>query len=195
MTYKLVGPHRVFLSSARFKALSDEAGKGKGPLWPVACWIEGTRESVERSELMQSILARELARDASAFAQDWLRFDLGVDQAPVNVWDLLWDWCQISGYASLADVRDGTEQMLANFSGSSFDYPMGTVFRLNHFVPNRTFWNRVSGSKKGRMISVIIDSAQVRRLSGTLDHFIVQTTGFTLVCGKDFQILPAVGSE
>jgi len=190
MAYYIIYNHPVFISWQRYKALMIEIGLDKGSGFPIASAIAGTKKSKEKSNLILKNLNQKYLDDPKDFYNKWVKFDLPKDEAPMDVWDLLFDYCHLYGYSYLSELRDIDDRLIADYEGDAYRYPMGRVFALNHFVePANWFW-KFTHKMKGRSVQVIIDTHIVIRLVGDLSQFKVFTKSYIIECGPNFKIYP-----
>lgn len=73
---------------------------------------------------------------------DWVNFEIIEKEAQENLWELLYDYCLYYGHSYLSNTRDESSKITDDMIGiSSFSYPMGKVFSLNHLMkPRKWYW-------------------------------------------------------
>ncbi|MBA3920018.1 MAG: hypothetical protein C0516_15750 [Gemmatimonas sp.] len=178
----------VFLSNERYRSIHREVGMGMEPDWMIGSMIAGNPAVAEKVDLMQKWLEAKHDANPSAFIDDWVKFHLKGPEASGNVWDLLHDWCSLTGYSFLADTRSEIDQLVAGWSSGSFDFPMGRSFALKHRVFEPQSWWQLFSRPSYRTVTVHIDSAEVTSLIGSLEKFAVVGTSFALICDRDMEI-------
>lgn len=195
MPYYIIDKQPVFLPESRERELRLEALKGKSATNVVLSEIAGTKEGAEADELIYQALKAKYAEDPDQFHEDWVHFDLVGRDASDNVWDLLYDYCHYYGCGYLSDLRDFSQQLMDQYFSDPLRYPMGKVFSFNHFVPPRKWWWKYVRRTTGRMLRLVIVTEHVRRLTGELTDFVVQTTSHLIRCAGDMNILPLLSQE
>jgi hypothetical protein len=191
MPYVEIGSQPVFLSHSRHERLRDEVLGEKGALSRVSSAIHGSKESQEAQLLMINALEAKYAESPTRFWNEWVHFDMEWDEARENVWDLLCDYCDYSGYGRLKDFREPFERLIEDREyGDAHTHPMGRIFSLEHYVRPGRWWWRYTHKMGGRTVRIIIISNTVTRLVGTLSGFTIVTPSLQINCGDDFDILP-----
>lgn len=189
MAYIYVNQNPVFLTRARHHELEGIVSKGKSDHWIISSKVSGTKEVSEKIGLMYGVLNEKFRNSPETFNTEWGSFTLKDKEAFENVWELLYDYCNIYGYSFLSDSREFSEILEADYKGESGTYPMGRCFTLNHLVkPNRWWW-RFLHNMTGRIIQVQINTSKVRRIMGNLQEFEIHFAGHKLVCGKKMEVL------
>ena len=204
MPYFIINKQPVFLFRQRYAALEVEALKNEIARDNASKWTKPENyigsliigpDSREKETLMHNVLERKFKSDPKDFYAKWVSFDLRGAEASLDVWDLLFDYCHLHGYAFLSDLRNIQDKILDSYAGEEYYYPMGKVFSLNHFVkPAKWRWG-LTHKMKGRTVRIIIDAGRVNRMVGDLNDFVVHTGTCLLFCGADFGILPLNSSN
>lgn len=191
MPYVIIQRKPVFLPLARLQALGAAVGPDKNAAWHISSMIAGHKANIEKQQMIEQKLLRLHEQDPEAFATNWMYFDLRGDEAVRNVADLLFAYCHYHGHATLVDVRNLQGKLVDDTLGISTRYPGGRMLRLDCNVQPRASWTGHVRGMRGSTMSVTINSEDVVQLSGDLRSFVVRTTSFTLICGKDLHIEPS----
>ncbi len=182
MPYYMIERQPVFLYFAAWQRLREKALREKDLLWRASSTMARTKEAVEADQLGVRWLQERHRDDPEAFRREWVCFDLAGDEASRDTWDLLYDYCHLYGFAFLSDMRDFGQVAADDWAGESYTYPMGKAFKMNYRTSPRSWWKKLLSPEIDSAVSVIIDTAKVRRLQGTLSDFVFQTDGLTMWC-------------
>lgn len=188
MSYFIINKQPVFLSAHRYAELKRQVSVDKGADWRIASVFQGRKENRECQEMMFEALNGMCTKNPECFVEEWVRFDFRGADASENAWDLLWDFCHFYGYAFLSDLRDTPNRLAADLENDSYLYPMGRIFALDHVVRPGRWWWRFAHKMVGRKVTLLINTARVRQLSGSLAEFELNSDSFRLFCGKDILI-------
>ena len=199
MPYVLVSGHPVFLSKSRYFRLREQASKDRDAVFRVASLIAGTKAMLEVESRMVTILEAEYSKDPIRFFREWVEFDMEGSEARQEVWYLLYDYCHLYGHTRLTDLRADPEiaRLVGDLlsPGYNVDPPMGRVFALEHPSQRRKRWLWLGRQERQGTLRVIIDTALVTRLVGSLREFEVFTQGMRLQFGESVAVLPHPTSE
>ena len=133
-------------------------------------------------------LHKEFLADKQLFDQKRTRFNFAGEAAQNNVWDLLFDYCSLSGNAVLKDFRKFEEKLFDSHAGLDYEFPMGTGFGLEVKITShkkRSLFRKASGNN----FTVLILISEVEQLVGDLSAFSLKTKGFRLSCGKNISLM------
>ena len=183
MPYYNIENYKVYLSHKRGYKLDDLALAHKDRKFR-----SSGRHTNEASELRFQYLSNLCRQNPEAFFSEWVEFNLRGREAQDNAWDLLYDYCHVSGIGYLADLRTKDDALMANFFGDTFTYPMGRVFALK-LLGKHTIASRL-GIKPRTTVTLKINTFDIVAAYGTIEDFRLQFHLSKLHCGKLFRIEP-----
>jgi len=172
MPYYIVSGQPVFLHSRLHKELEDQALKDWSGLDRIGARIAGPK-----ADEAQSLVAELLEENSvlEEFYSDYVFFDLTGEEAEVNVWDLLYDFCHLRQCGHLVDVRSFEDKIISDYGGEGYAYPMGRLFEIHVPVEpirqDKSIFKRTPKSRHA--VRILIDTSKVTRLHGDLNDFTV----------------------
>ncbi|WP_044302344.1 hypothetical protein [Rhodopirellula sallentina] len=177
--YTIAGKH-VFMTHHRTDKAQQLALAEKDIRWQAKTFFD-TPERREACGIVDSFLRNLAATDPDGFDRDWVQIHLEGDEASNNVWDLLYDYCNLSSAASLIDIRNNEQRDIDNFMNNSYTHPMGKVFAIEAMGPKRWF-------KRQAGVRVIINAERVSAVHGTLSNFTFVSDGVRIHCSKNLTV-------
>lgn len=186
MPYYLVSNDVVFIHRNLYSQMFEEITKNMGAVSKMKVGTRGTKESIEVDKKIYEFLVKIKQKSNSDFEKNYVNFDLKEDDARLNVWDLLYDYCHYYDRGSLIDIRDFVDKLKDDYKGFGSLYPMGEVFHLRLSIEKYKWWHF---KKTKQYISFVIDINKVSRIVGCLRHFYIYTDNFVVCCDKDEIIL------
>ena len=182
MAYYIIKGHPVFFHRRMQRELEDIALKDWSASDRIGARIKGGTAN------KASVLIAQLLEDKAAstdFLKDYVSFDLTKDEAELEVWYLLYDYCHLRGYGELVDLRmrDSMDEMVADYAGGRENiFPMGETFELHFPIQPRKkqctwFWKK---STPPYILQLQINTSDIYRLCGDLTNFTIQGKSWTI---------------
>jgi hypothetical protein len=190
MSYCVIHEIPIFLYSARHQEIQEQAFKGRDASQKMASVITRTSDSKEVEEFIVEFLRAQYEKDPVNFRINWATFDITGAAATHEVWDLLTDYCNFSGYGYLSDLRNFAQQLTEGDAGDPRKFPPGQVFSLNHFAKPSKWYSKITHKSAERSISLLIVAKNVLRLVGDMTNFTLYSKDFRISCGANLAIYP-----
>lgn len=193
MSYYIIGGEPVFITHLRRSNLNERALRGKPPEWRVASDIAGMPQSQQADELRYFELEKEYLKDPASFRNQWVKFDMTGDEAQLNVWDLLFDYCHLHKSGRLVDLREEDEKVLADYVDDSYHFPMGRLFAVEFEVRQTSPWWSLIKRIPSPYLRIAVDTNRVKGLQGTLIDFMLLSPTFLIRFANTVTLMP-IGS-
>lgn len=183
MGYYTIGKQKIFVHRNLDQALREEALSDWSPLDRIGSLMVGP-QSVKADQLIFKVLEEKARRPD--FYDSFVRFSLQGDDAQLNAWDLLYDFCHLRGCGRLIDSRDFVEKLEADYAGELHLYPQGKVFDLDFSVQARRPVLREWILKRERTrIRIRIDVRKIEKIHGELEAFEIAFGDHRIAFDKD----------
>lgn len=182
MAYYIIKEHLVFFHRRMQRELEDIALKDWSAHDRIGARIKGA--TANKADILIAQLLENKSASAD-FYKDYVYFDLTKDEAELEVWYLLYDYCHQRGYGELVDLRmrDSMDEMLADYEGGHGNlFPMGETFELHFPIQPRKkqytwFWKK---STPPYILQLQINTSDIYRLCGDLTNFTIQGKSWTI---------------
>ncbi len=170
MPYINISGHNVFLYSEIYSKIKNDVLRDKSASYRTSSIIAGTKECLETEKLMIDWLKMKNRENSETFYKEYVNFSIGDEYAKIDIFDLLFDWCDLSRLGYIVDNRDSIQKILSDYEGDSIGYPAGKIFGLEIKVCSTSnVLRRIFSAKKS--VYLQIDTAKVTKLEGHLEDF------------------------
>jgi len=186
MPYYIINKQPVFLTTRNYKILENIVSKDKDIRWQGPS-IQGTQICKEKSRLMFKELSQQYKLNPYKFQKQWIEFDLEMEEAEGNIWDLLYDYGCYYRNSFLTDKRDFTERLISDYEHESLLFPMGKNFYFCILMSTKSnFLNYLLSKKSFFQLEINVES--IKKISGTLNNFTVISDLFQLTCSENITL-------
>lgn len=182
MPYYKIGGEAVFITHEMDGQLYSQFLANKSAAFRIESKISGTKESAEADKIIYDGLLREYSADPIQFRSRYAAICLRDKSARQNIWDVLYDYCDLTSNATLSDTRSPDQSLNHALTGDWYTQPMGKVFCLNFHV-RKTWWSSTQ-------LTIPIDCEAVESIDGKLSNLTITLSWGRLCLGQTLQVIP-----